>query len=85
MNVIQKMVICMKYDLDYYMNLSYKLDITPDLEEGGYAAQYPELPGCITCADTLEELLMLAEDAKKSWLTVALGSGDEIPLPAAPV
>ena len=39
----------------YYNSLPYKMVITPDSEEGGYVISYPDLPGCITCADTLEE------------------------------
>ena len=41
--------------IDYYMGLPYKLEIVPDVEEGGYVARYPELPGCITLGDTLED------------------------------
>ena len=71
----------MKNSLDYYMNLPYRLSITPDLEEGGYVAEYPELPGCITCGETLDEVISLAIDAKKSWLTVAYNNNDDIPIP----
>ena len=71
----------MKNSLDYYLNLPYRLSITPDLEEGGYAAEYPELPGCVTCGETLDEVVTLALDAKKAWLTVAYDNGDEIPIP----
>ena len=68
-------------DLNYYLNLPYKLSIVPDLVEGGYAAEYPELPGCVTCGEKIDEIITLAEDAKKSWLTVALENGDDIPEP----
>ena len=40
--------------VEYYMNLPYKLEIVPDLDEGGYVARYPELPGCITVGDSVE-------------------------------
>ncbi|MBR5789442.1 MAG: type II toxin-antitoxin system HicB family antitoxin, partial [Lachnospiraceae bacterium] len=61
-----------KKTIDYYMNLPYRLEIIPDIEEGGYAAYYPELPGCITCAETMEEVVILAQDAKKEWLTACI-------------
>ena len=73
----------MKNDLDYYLALPYKLSIIPDLDEGGYVAEYPELPGCLTCGETIEEVITLAEDAKKSWLTVAYENNDDIPIPDA--
>lgn len=62
-------------DLNYYLSLPYKLEIIPDTEEGGFAARYPELPGCITCADTLEDITRNAEDAKQAWLEAALEDG----------
>ena len=71
----------MKNSLDYYLSLPYKLNITPDPDEGGFVAEYPELPGCVTCGETRDEVMALAEDAKKCWLTIAYENNDEIPLP----
>ncbi len=66
-------------DLDYYMGLDYRIEIIPDTEEGGYALQCPELSGCITCSDTIEEGLKMLEDAKRCWFTACLE--DNIPIP----
>lgn len=71
----------MKKTIDYYLSLPYRLEIVPDTVEGGYGARYPELPGCITCADSLEEVVMNAEDAKRAWLEAALKDRVEIPEP----
>ena len=43
-------------NIDYYLKLPYRLEIVPDIYEGGYVASYPELPGCLTCAETIEEV-----------------------------
>ena len=67
--------------IDYYMNLPYKLEIVPDLDEGGYIARYPELPGCITVGNSLEETVRNVLDAKREWLTAALEDGNKIPEP----
>lgn len=67
--------------LDYYMSLPYTIEIFPDEEDGGYVARIRELPGCLTQADTWEELQLMIEDAKRAWLEVALEYGDEIPEP----
>lgn len=72
----------MKKTIEYYMELPYRLEIVPDTEEGGYGARYPELPGCITCADTLEAVVINAEDAKREWLKAAMEEGIVIPEPA---
>jgi len=40
-------------------------------EEGGYWAEVPALPGCITEGDTMEELESNLKDAIQGWLEVA--------------
>ncbi|HNT75006.1 MAG TPA: type II toxin-antitoxin system HicB family antitoxin [Anaerolineae bacterium] len=66
-------------NLDYYLSLPYRIEIYPD--DGGYTAAIPDLPGCITCGETLAEALELIEDAKAGWLELALADGDPIPEP----
>lgn len=65
-------------DLNYYMSLPYRFEVVPDKEDGGWVAHYPDLPGCITQADSWEELLSMLEDAKRSWLSAAIKDGIEI-------
>ena len=67
--------------VDYYMSLPYHIEIIPDMEEGGYTAKFPDLPGCLTCAETIEDLMANAQDAKKTWFTAAIEDGIEIPEP----
>ena len=55
-----------KKTVEYYLNLPYRLEIIPDKNEGGYTAWYPELPGCLTCAESLEEIVLSAQDAKRA-------------------
>ena len=71
----------MNKTIDYYLSLPYRLEIVPDTEEGGYGARYPELPGCITCSETMEGIIANAEDAKKAWLEAAIEDGIDIPEP----
>ena len=61
--------------VEYYMNLSYKMEINADTAEEGYVISFPELPGCITCGETLESALKNAEDSKREWLTAAIEMG----------
>ena len=69
--------------IDYYMSLPYRMEIIPDAEEGGFTAWFPDLPGCLTCAETLEGILENALDAKRAWLTAAIEEGIPIAEPAA--
>lgn len=68
-------------NLDYYMSLDYKIEITHDSNEGGFLLSCPELRGCITCADTIEKGLKMLEDAKKSWFSACIEDGITIPEP----
>ena len=40
-------------------------------DEGGYWAEVPALPGCVTEGDTMEEVLANLQDAIEGWLEVA--------------
>lgn len=67
--------------IDYYMNLPYKMEIVPDMEEGGFVAMFPDLPGCITIGDTIEEIISNIIDAKRTWIEAELEEGRNIPEP----
>lgn len=54
--------------LNEYMALPYRLEIVEDQEEGGFVVSNPDLPGCITCGDTIEDAMNNAKDAKKAWM-----------------
>lgn len=68
--------------LEEYMALPYRMEIIPDVEEGGFTAWYPDLPGCLTCADTMEGVIANAQDAKRAWLAAALEDGVAIAEPS---
>jgi DNA-binding transcriptional MerR regulator len=47
---------------------SYRVVLTPDLEVGGFTITVPELPGCISEADTVAEARLMAREAAELWL-----------------
>lgn len=65
--------------LEELMKRPYKLELIEDPDEGGFVASYPELRGCITCADTAEGAVDAAKDAKRAWLEDALSNDFPIP------
>lgn len=67
-------------NLQDYMDLPYELLLIPD-PEGGFAACYPELPGCLTVGETKAEAAAQAESAKQEWIMAALKEGLTIPEP----
>ena len=64
--------------LNDYLSMAYRMEIVEDKDEGGYVVSFPELPGCITCGETIESAVKNAEEAKKEWLMAALEDGVEI-------
>ena len=75
------MVNNMKKDLAYYMSLPYQEVIEAD-PDGGFVGHITDLPGCITQAETRQELLDMLADAKAAWLEAALEEHITIPEPA---
>jgi len=67
-------------DLEFYLNLSYPITVHPD-PDGGYVAEIEELPGCMTQAETLDEVFKAIEDARQVWIRGTYEMGQDIPLP----
>jgi predicted RNase H-like HicB family nuclease len=63
------------------MGLSYKIEVIKNEEGEGYTLYCPELHGCITSADTIEEGVVMIEDAKKCWFEACIEDNIQIPLP----
>lgn len=68
----------MEKTVDYYMSLRYRMMLEPDAEEGGWTVSFPDLPGCVTRGETLNEALANAEDARRAWTEAMLADGGEI-------
>lgn len=54
------------------------MELTPDIEEGGFVVSFPDLPGCMSVGDTVEEAYTNAIDAKRAWLEIAIEDGVNI-------
>ncbi|MER2172478.1 MAG: type II toxin-antitoxin system HicB family antitoxin [Psychrobacillus psychrodurans] len=50
-----------------------------DEDEQGYTVSFPDLQGCITEGDTLEEAIHMAKDALAGYLLTSEEDGDKIP------
>lgn len=70
--------------IEAYLALEYPFNVIADLD-GGYVIEYPDLPGCMTQAETLDEIIPMAEDARRLWIESVYERGElEIPLPSHP-
>jgi len=70
-------------DLSHYLNLNYEIKIRKLSEEegGGWFAEIPLLPGCISDGETPEEAILNINDAKKCWIETSLELERPIPEP----
>lgn len=66
-------------DFGYYMNLNYPIKYWND--DDGFFIEIPDLPGCMTFCEELNQINETAEDAKKSWISSRLERGLEVPEP----
>ena len=55
--------------------------MTEDEAEGGFVISYPDLIGCMSSGETIEEAVKNGEDARREWIIATLESGMEIPKP----
>ena len=72
-----------KKDLEYYLNLKYKIEIHFEREDNTWVASHPELGSgtCYAIGETREEALSLLDEAKKDIIEYAIGEGKMIPEP----
>lgn len=66
-----------------YMSLPYTIEVVRDKSDdyAGWFARVVELPGCMTQADTFDELGEMIKDAMRAWIETALENGQSIPEP----
>lgn len=50
-------------------------------DDDGISIEFPDLPGCFSCADTDEEALYMAEDVLGLWMAELEEENEEIPEP----
>ena len=70
--------------LEYYLALEYSFSAIAD-PDGGYVVVFPDLPGCMTQVESLDEIPYMVEDVRAGWLeTVYDANPNGIPLPSYP-
>jgi predicted RNase H-like HicB family nuclease len=65
------------------MSMRFPVVIEPGTESTAFGVVVPDLPGCFSAGDTLDEALGAAEEAISAWIDAALDAGEGIPAPSA--
>lgn len=60
--------------------LRYTVLLEPDPDEGGFTVTVPELPGCITQGESIDETLTMARDAIKLHVEGLAADGFPVPI-----
>ena len=63
--------------------MRYPIAIEPKTDETDYGVVIPDLPGCFSAGETLEQAIARAEEAGLAWIDAALEAGDAIPPPSS--
>lgn len=66
--------------------MDYEVVVRPLAEEdgGGWLAEVPDLPGCVSDGETPEEAVRNVQDAIQEWMAAAKEAGREVPQAETP-
>lgn len=71
----------MTNSLEYYLGLSYPIELIEDAEQGGYVARHPDLDGCMAQGETADEAVASLKEARMLWIETRLTDGLVVPEP----
>lgn len=63
--------------------MRYPIAIEPGSEATAWGVVVPDLPGCFSAGDTMEEAMIQAEEAVTAWIETALDAGQDVPTPSS--
>jgi len=63
--------------------MRYPIFIEPGSDRTAFGVAVPDLPGCFSAGDTLDEAMAGAEEAATAWIDTALDSGEPVPPPSS--
>lgn len=62
--------------------MRYPIAIEPGTDATAWGVVVPDLPGCFSAGDTLEDAMTQAEAAITGWIEATLDAGQDIPRPS---
>jgi predicted RNase H-like HicB family nuclease len=63
--------------------MRYPIAIEPGTTASAFGVVVPDLPGCFSAGDTLDEAVAGAEEAAAAWIDATLDAGQAIPAPSS--
>ena len=62
--------------------MRYPIAIEAGTDTAAFGVVVPDLPGCFSAGDTLDEAMVCAEEAAAAWIDAALDAGQAVPAPS---
>ncbi len=59
--------------------MRFTVILTPDLEDGGFVAECPAIPGCVSEGETIEDALANIKEAIEACLESLAARGEPLP------
>lgn len=66
-----------------YLAMEYPFNVVAD-PDGGYVIVFPDLPGCLTQVESLDDVGSMADEIRQLWIETEFDRGNAIPLPSYP-
>ena len=63
--------------------MRYPIAIEIGSDDTAYGVVVPDLPGCFSAGDTLDEAMTNAEEAAVAWIETTLDAGGAVPSPSS--
>jgi len=79
MRIKEIKAVTVPYPFESYTHIISPL---PPAEGGGFLISFPDLPGCMSDGETIEEAIQNGRDAFLGWVSAQADMGREIPKPA---
>jgi predicted RNase H-like HicB family nuclease len=69
--------------LEEALSRQYRFDVIAD-PDGGYVILFPDLPGCMTQVENIDDVGPVADEIRILWIETTFDMGQDIPLPTYP-
>lgn len=71
--------------LAFHLAQEYRFNVIAGYpDEGGYVIEFPDLPGCLTQVESLDDLAAMANEIRELWIETEYERGRVIPEPSYP-
>jgi len=69
--------------MDDHLKYPFEIRYLSEEEGGGYLISFPDLPGCISDGETIDEAIKIGIDAMNSWIETSREFHDPVPEPGS--